>query len=85
MSRLSLRDERGPRPPRRFDFRMLVAAALLGIPLAALSAYNACKVEVHEQNVRGATGKREIDGVGDAALLGAIEDHRRRFSPPAGP
>jgi len=53
MSRLSMRDGGGPRPPRRGNLRVLVAAALLVPPLAALAAYNSCKIEV-------GTGKQAV-------------------------
>jgi regulator of protease activity HflC (stomatin/prohibitin superfamily) len=53
MSRLTLRDERGPRPPRPSIFRMLAVVALVGLPMAAYWAYNACKVEVD-------TGKQAV-------------------------
>ncbi len=53
MSRLVLRDEGGPRPPRGFPVRVAAIAALVAIPLVVLTAYNACKIEVD-------TGKQAV-------------------------
>ncbi|WP_435006729.1 SPFH domain-containing protein [Tundrisphaera lichenicola] len=53
MSGFAPRNEGRPRPPRQFDLRILAAVSLIGIPILALLAYNACKVDV-------GTGKQAV-------------------------
>ncbi len=53
MSRLVLRDGGPPRRPRRSALKVLAMAALAGVPLAALIAYNSSKIEVD-------TGKQAV-------------------------
>jgi len=46
MSRLVVRDEGMPRPRRRSGPGLPAVAALVGVPVALLVAYNSCKIEV---------------------------------------
>jgi regulator of protease activity HflC (stomatin/prohibitin superfamily) len=46
MTRFVIRDDGGPPPPRRSLLKMLGLVALVGVPFAAVTAYNACKIEV---------------------------------------
>ncbi len=53
MSRLVIRDDGPPRPPRGFPWKMVLIGALAASPFVIMGVYNACKIEVD-------TGKQAV-------------------------